>query len=132
MIDHREQQIVDFIKRAGECSSKEVFDRAHVSVSYATLKRILTQLISQNYLITKGRGKGTRYFISPVYEVIQPIDVEKYYEKEIDERDIKEGFNFSIITDVLAKHSVFTDHELGKLSELQKNVSKKYFSTFGE
>ena len=120
MIDIREQQIIDFVKKIGECSSKEVFDGVNLSVSYATLKRLITKLISVNYLASRGQGKGTKYFISPYYEVIQPIDIEKYYEQEIDERDIKESFNFGIITDVLAKHSVFTDNELFKLNELQK------------
>lgn len=120
MIDSREKQIIDFIQKIGECSSKEIFDETELSVSYATLKRLLTKLITSNYISTKGRGKGTKYLISPTYQVIQPIDVDKYYEKEIDERKIKKGFNFQILNDVLAKHSVFTDSELQKLNNLQK------------
>lgn len=120
MIDSRGIQIIDFIQKIGECSSKEIFDETDLSVSYATLKRLLTKLISLNYISTKGQGKGTKYLISPAYQVIQPIDVDKYYKKEIDERKIKEGFNFQIINDVLAKHSVFSDSELQRLNSLQK------------
>ncbi len=120
MIDSREKQIIDFIQKAGECSSKEIFDEIELSVSYATVKRLLTKLISLNYISTKGQGKGTKYLISPAFKVIQPIDVDKYYEKEIDERQIKEKFNFQIIQDVLSKHNVFTESELGKLDKLQK------------
>ncbi len=123
MVNQREQQIIDFIKKVGECSSKDVFDNVDVSVSYATLKRILAKLITDNYISTKGQGKGTKYIISPAYEVIQPIDIDHYYEKEIDDREIKEGFNFSIINDILAKHSVFTDNELQKLNELQEKFN---------
>lgn len=128
MIDSREKQIINFIQKVGECSSKEIFDETDLSISYATLKRLLTKLISSNYISTKGQGKGTKYLISPAYQVIQPIDVDKYYEKEIDERKIKEGFNFQIINDVLAKHSVFTKSELERLENLQEifhnNVSQ--------
>lgn len=123
MIDSREEQIINFIKKTGECSSKEIFDEIGLSVSYATLKRLLTKLISSNYITTKGQGKGTKYLISPAYQVIQPIDIDKYYEREIDERKIKEGFNFQIINDVLAKNSVFTESELQKLNDLQKIFS---------
>lgn len=119
MIDSREKQIIDFIQKVGECSSKKIFDEIELSVSYATLKRLLTKLISSNYISTKGQGKGTKYLISPAFQVIQPIDVEKYYESEIDERKIKEGFNFQIINEVLTKHSVFTESELQKLNHLQ-------------
>ena len=119
MIDKREKQIIDFIKETGECSSKEIFDRVDISVSYATLKRILTNLKSYNYLTVKGQGKGTKYLLSPAFELIQPVDIEKYYQKEIDERQVKENFNFQIIRDVLSKHSVFTKNELDKLTQLQ-------------
>jgi hypothetical protein len=119
MIDFREQKIIDFIKQTGACSSKEVHDNVDISVSYATLKRILSKLITDSYLTSVGQGKGTKYIISPTYELLSPIDIEKYYEKEIDERVIKEGFNFSVINEVLAKNSVFTDPELEKLNLLQ-------------
>lgn len=120
MIDSREQQIIDFIKKTGECSSKEIFDNVAISVSYATLKRILTTLKSNNYLTSSGQGKGTKYVLSPSFELIQPINIEKYYEKEIDERQINENFNLTIINDVLSNYNSFTDSELDKLAELQK------------
>ena len=124
MVHNREQQIIDFIKKIGASSSKEVFDNVGVSVSYATLKRILAKLISENYLSTKGQGKGTKYIISPTFEMIQPIDIDRYYEKEIDERKIKERFNYSIITEVLDSHSVFSENELQKLNDRQINFQK--------
>jgi Fic family protein len=123
MLNDREQQIIDFIKSSGGCSSKEVFEKVSTTASYATVKRILSRLISGNYIETTGRGKGTKYIVSSVYELIRPINIDQYFEKEIDEREIKEWFNFSIIKDVLTNHSVFTKDELSKLSELQKNYT---------
>jgi predicted transcriptional regulator/prophage maintenance system killer protein len=120
----REQQIIDFIEKKGECSSKEIFDGVKIPFSYATLKRLLTSLVSENYVSAKGKGKGTKYVISSVYKVIQPIDIEQYYKKEIDERDIKECFDFAIINEVLARRSVFTESELSKLNELQNQFKK--------
>jgi Fic family protein len=126
-MDAREQNIIDFVKSTKECSSKEIFEGAKVSVSYATLKRILSKLITENYISSKGKGKGTRYFISPTYEVLQPIDIERYFEKEIDEREIKKDFNLSIITDILSKHNVFNNKELIRLQGLQ-NIFKNNIS----
>jgi Fic family protein len=120
MMDIRESEIVDFIKNNQACSSKEIHDGISISISYATVKRILAKLISDNLLITTGQGKGTRYLISSTYELLQPIDIEQYYEKEIDERKIKENFNFGIITEVLTNHKIFVDSELIKLTSLQK------------
>ncbi len=120
MIKKREQQIIDYIKESGECSSKDVFKNVNISVSYATLKRILTRLKSDNYLATKGKGKGTKYFLSPAFELIQPIDIENYYQLEIDERQIKGSFNFEIFTKVLNKFNSITENELANLAVLQK------------
>lgn len=128
MSDTRKQQIIDYLKIKGQCSSKEIFDAIGESFSYATLKRILTDLIADNYLITSGRGKGTKYLLSPAYELICPIDIQRYYEKEIDERQIIENFNPEIITGALRKYNSFTDSELDKLillhKEYQKNISE--------
>ncbi|MDX9783094.1 MAG: Fic family protein [Bacteroidales bacterium] len=128
MADVRDQQIIEFIQKTGECSSKNIFDEAGVSISYSTLKRVLKRLISENLLSDKGKGKGTKYFISPIYKVIQPIDIENYFKKEIDEREIKENFDTGLINEVLSNNCVFTESELSKLNELHelflKNISQ--------
>jgi Fic family protein len=128
MLNIRESEIIDIIKKRNECSSKEVFENISTSISYATVKRILTKLVSQNLVTIKGKGKGTKYLLSPVYELLQVIDIENYYQKEIDDRKIKENFNFQLIDTVLSKHNVFTNNELTKLLSLQeqyrRNVSK--------
>jgi len=124
MLKDREYDIIEFIKTKGNCSSKEIFDGISLPISYATLKRILKNLISENFIEVKGRGKGTKYSISSLYELIQPIDVQKYYEKEIDEREIKQEFNFEIITNVLNNYGIFTESELIKLNKLQKKYKE--------
>lgn len=124
MADKRKQQVIDFIKVNGQSSSKEIFDGIGENFSYATLKRILTDLKANDYLLTKGQGKGTKYILSPAYELISTIDIEKYYEKEIDERQIIENFNFDVITKVLKHYNSFNDSELAKLALLQKEYQK--------
>jgi hypothetical protein len=124
MIDNRKQQIIDIVKEKKQCSSKEIYDSIGNSFSYSTLKRILTDLITDNYLLTKGQGKGTKYLLSPAYELICPIDIEKYFEKEIDERIIIKNFNINIITEVLDKYNLFTEGELKKLATLQKEYQE--------
>ena len=123
IMKNRERKIIEFIKGQGECSSKEIFDGLALSASYATIKRTLTILREKKYIASIGQGKGTKYKISSAYELIQPIDIDSYYEKEIDERKIKEGFNFDIIKNVLADNNVFTDSEILKLTALQEEYT---------
>ncbi len=79
----------------------------------------MTKLTNDNLIETKGKGKGTKYLISSAYELIQPIDIEQYYRNEIDEREIREKFNFQLIPNVLGKHKIFTESEIKKLQILQ-------------
>lgn len=124
MLDNREIAIIDLVKSSQGVSSKEIHDGISISISYATIKRLLTKLTDANLISVKGQGKGTKYIISSFYELLQSIDIEKYYEKEIDERKIKDDFNFGLISDVLVKHNVFTSIELEKLNNLQKNYTR--------
>ncbi|MCD6347608.1 MAG: Fic family protein [Bacteroidales bacterium] len=119
MLAQRELVIVEIIQARGGCSSKEVYDFLTSEISYATLKRDLSKLVSAKYLKTIGTGRGTKYLISPVYELVQPIDIDLYYEKEIDERDINRAFNLDLITEILSEHSVFTSTEIEGLALLQ-------------
>jgi Fic family protein len=120
MIDKRELEIIELIKKNKEVSSREIFESLSTSISYATVKRIISKLIDENLLTKSGQGKSTRYLISPTYEILYPVDIEKYYEKEIDERDIKESFNLQLIPETLKECSVFTANELEQLGLLQK------------
>jgi Fic family protein len=124
MIDKRELEIIEIIKKNQEVSSKEIFEGISTSISYATVKRMLSKLIDKNLLTKKGQGKSTKYLISPTYEILFPIDIEEYYEKEIDERNIKESFNLQLISETLKKCSVFTTNELEQLDLFQKTFKK--------
>jgi len=128
MNDKRELEIIKIIKQNNGVSSKEIFEVFSEPISYATVKRLLSKLVEQNLLTVKGVGKSTRYLISINYDLFYPIDINKYYEKEIDERNIKPHFNLQLITDTLKKVNLFTDDESLRLNLLQekfkKNVSK--------
>ena len=124
MLDDRAEQVIDFLQKNGECSSKDIYEGAAVSISYATLKRTLSQLVKDKLISTTGKGKATKYVISSLYEVIRPIDMNGYYEQEIDERTIKDTFNFSMMTKVFTEHAIFSALELSKLENLQKTYHK--------
>ena len=113
-------KVLEFVKRNPSFSSKEIHEGMESKVGYATVKRILTKLILDRLIIAVGKGRGTRYVIGPAYELFSSIDVDEYFEKEIDERIIKDSFNLSLIKDVLSKVKLFTAEELQKLTNLQK------------
>jgi Fic family protein len=119
MSNNRENEVVEFVIKHPECSSKHIHDNL-LTDSYATIKRTLTKLVEQNILEKTGVGKSTKYRISQGYEIISQVDIDTYFEKEIDEREIKENFNQSLITETLFKVNIFRQSEIEKLNFLQK------------
>ncbi len=119
-MNSREIEIIEYLKKNPKSSSKEIFESSNTAISYATTKRILSKLVTENLITTIGQGKGTKYSVSIGYELLQPIDIEKYYLEEIDERKIKDSFNFDLITEILKNNNLFTRNEAIKLQELEK------------
>ena len=122
MIDARELEILNLLQNKPGSSSKEIYDNLTTGISYATVKRVLAQLSSDNLLLVKGQGKGTKYYISSAFELLQSIDIEKYYQKEIDERIIKTDFNFGVF-EILVENNILNESELLKLSNLQSQFT---------
>lgn len=123
-MDQRALQIIRFLEQHGQRSSKEIFDGLHAPFSYATLKRLLADLKSHHFVIALGSGKSTTYTVSPTYALLSPMDIDKYYEEEVDERKIKEHFNLALISEVIKTHPVFTEKELATLSEWHEEFQK--------
>ena len=116
----RNDQILQYIKQHPRCSSQEIRIGLTLDISIATLKRTIQSLVSGGLVKTIGELKSRRYEISQAYELIRFIDVETYFKKEIDERDIQKNYNQSLIKDTLAHLSLFTNDEVKKLDELQE------------
>ncbi len=123
MQETRQNEILNFIQNHASCSSGEIHKEFATSISYATVKRLLSQLLTEKYIISEGKGKGTRYSISPTYELLCPIDLDSYYEKEIDERKIKGEFNLDIF-ELLDKAEILNETELSKLTDLQAKYTE--------
>lgn len=123
-----EKGILDYIKNNPNSSSREIYEGLGNVVAFATIKRTITTLLDKNFVATTGKGKATKYGISSGFDVLFPVDVAVYFEKEIDEREVKEGYNFDLIKAVLNVIQLFTDDEMEKLSNLQnsftENISK--------
>ena len=126
-----DSQILEFLKINRESSSNEILQGIKEKKSIATIKRVLSKLISGNLIIATGKGRSTKYKLSPHYKLFEQIDIVRYFEKEIDERKIIENFNFSVITEILPKVSLFTKTELNKLTSLQ-NIFTQNLSELSE
>lgn len=124
MLDAKSLEILSFLKANPSISSKEIYDGLKIEIGYATVKRILSKLVDENLVSTIGKGRGRKYIISPAYNLFYPMDLNSYFEKEIDEREILDSFNFNLIKNTLNQVNLFTKEELQKLQKLQKRYEE--------
>ncbi|MFD2202436.1 Fic family protein [Shivajiella indica] len=124
MIGNVESEIIKYIQENKEVSSKDIFEGISSAVSYATLKRTLTKLLDDNLISKKGQGRATKYSVSSSYGLLFPIDLEKYFEKELDEREIREYYNFRLIPEILTEANLFSTKESEQLDLLQEKYKQ--------
>lgn len=120
---NREAEIIEFIKNHPRCTSQEILDGLNLDMSVATLRRKLQELVAEDLINTIGELKSRKYEISNGYNIIRPIDVDQYFEKEIDERIIQDKFNSELISETLQNIFIFTNTELDQLNNLQEKFT---------
>ncbi len=124
-MDKNEERILQYISKNPSSSSKEIHEGTKLNIGYATVKRILNRLHENNFIEIEGKGRGTKYQISLAYSIIKPIDIDEYFKKEIDEREIKQEFDLELIPNVLGHVNIFSQQELDKLEKLQNTYTEK-------
>lgn len=92
--------------------------------SDSTMKRLLSAAVKEGNIETAGRGPATKYKLTPQAHVTMPLDLATYFDKDIDEREVQESFNFDLIRDVLPKVEIFTKEELEVLNDAQMKFEK--------
>lgn len=124
----KENIILEIIGKHPDSSSKEIFDLSNGLIGYATVKRVLSQLSQNEKISIIGKGKNTKYRWSEHFNLFKDIDVVQYFEKEIDERNILQQFNFDIFRIFDQLHSIFSNDEISKLASLKSTFEKKILS----
>jgi len=121
--------VLQYIKEHPGVSSKQIADALTGETSLPTIKRAITELINSFYIIVEGKARATKYFVSPLFA---PIDLDDYYSKEVDERQVQTGYYFDLIPNVLSHVSLFTEQEMSELNTLQDQFAKNFASLTDE
>lgn len=88
-------------------------------VSDRTLQRMLSESMAKGEIEVVGRGPATRYRLTPQAHVTMELNLDTYFDKDVDERQVQESFNFELINDILPKVDLFTSNELHQLDAAQ-------------
>jgi fido (protein-threonine AMPylation protein)/predicted transcriptional regulator len=127
MSSNKDKIVLEIIEKHESVSIQTIINELDSELSLATVKRILRKLIEQELIAVDGKGKSTKYKLSSAFKILNTIDVETYYLKDIDDRKISESFNFQII-EQLSAIQLFSKPELEILEKQQEkfrqNVSQ--------
>ena len=92
--------------------------------SDATLKRAIASLVGNGDIIVTGKARATRYSLSPQAHLLMPLNLDTYFAKDVDERQVQTSFNFQLIRNQLPAVELLTKDERKHLNELQQMFRK--------
>ena len=117
-------EILQFLHYHPLANRTEIMAGLTKAPSDSTMKRLLSAAVKEGNVKTVGRGPATKYKLTPQAHVTMPLDLATYFDKDIDEREVQESFNFDLIRDVLPNVEIFTKEELEVLNDAQMEFEK--------
>lgn len=126
--EKNKQKILEMIQLSPGQSSDEIYAALNKTVAKSTVKRYLKDLIEDESLRKEGASLATKYFINEFYEFIVPISPKKYFKTEIDNRLIKDEFNWKAIREIIPGHNLINENERTDLKELDLKFKAQVLS----
>lgn len=125
-LNRRQEIILSLVEKEGSVSVGQIIKQIGKElgqVTRMTISRDLEKMLEFNLLERQGTvGRAVTYQLSSRYPIIKRIDVEKYFSADVDQREIRETFNFDIFSQL---EDIFTEVEKKKLSELNEVYKDK-------
>ncbi len=126
-----EIEILQFLHFHPLSKRSEILPSLSRQISDRTLMRMLYEATTKGHIEVVGRGPSTRYRLTPQAHVTMELNLETYFDKDIDERQVQKSYNFELINDILPRVDLFTQEELHKLDEAQ-DLFQKHLSDMSE
>jgi len=126
-LNYRQKTILNALSKTSHTREEleNILAKKQMKTSKATLNRDLTYLEKLGHVVPRGSGKTTYYEIPEKHKIVNPIDLEKYFQSE---RNTYCTFNTNIFK-LLDQISIFTSDELTKLDKLSRKYRNKIKQT---
>jgi Fic family protein len=124
-------QILQFLHFNPLSSRAEISNGIPNPPSSATLKRIINDAVSCGNIEVVGKGRATKYRLTPQAQVTMPLDLDTYFINDVDQRKVHQTFNFDLINDILPKVHLFSDEEMSRLKHGQ-NIFRQHLEEMSE
>lgn len=124
-------EILQFLHYNPLSSRSEIASALSAEPSPATMKRLLANAVKEKRIEVVGKGPATRYRLTPQAHVTMELNIDTYFDKDVDERQVQTTFNYNLINDILPKVTLFTKDELEKLDKAQ-SLFRQHLSEMSE
>ncbi len=115
-----EIEILQFLHYNPLSKRSDILPSLSKQISERTLMRMLSDCVANGHIEVIGRGPATRYRLTPQAHITMELNLDTYFDKEVDERQVQESFNFGLINEILPQVDLFTQKELQQLNDAQK------------
>lgn len=122
MKEKYQSKIIELIHKSKVLSASELYNL--IDLGESTVRKYLKELVEEHKLQVIGSGRSTKYTIAPSFELLAPMNLDDYYQNEMDDRNAKSSYDFDLVANVLQKASLFTDKEQQKLNKIQDRYLK--------
>lgn len=113
-------EMLQYLHYHPDSAKAEIKAGMSLEMSDATIKRVLSKAVKDGMVLVIGKGRATKYRLTPQAYVTMDLNLDTYFDKDVDEREVQEGFNFELINDILPKVELFTPEELNILNSAQE------------
>jgi len=114
------REVLQYLHYNPQSSRDDIAKNVAFDGSDATLKRLISVLSQRGDIVVEGKARATRYSLSHQAHLLMPLNLDTYFAKDVDERQVQPSFNFELIREQLPNVSLFTADEREHLLELQK------------
>ena len=118
------RNILEFLHYHPNVSRQEIADGISFSESDATLKRLIAKEVENGNILVEGKARATRYALSPQAHLTMPLNIDTYFLKEADERQVQASFNFELISAQIPQAKIFSEDEMQRLDASQALFQK--------
>lgn len=124
-LNKRQEEILNIIKKSAPISIGDLLTELKEEASRITVARDLDKLLEQKLILRSGAGRSVVYALSPVFRLLAPINIEDYFSKELEQRDVQKNFDFSVFSGLDKIESLFDTGELNELEESNQIYQRK-------
>ncbi|MBQ4292575.1 MAG: Fic family protein [Muribaculaceae bacterium] len=118
------REILQFLHYHQPSSRGEIAQGINFEGSDASLKRLITASVQSGDIMVEGKSRATRYRLSAQAHLLMPLNLDTYFQQEIDERQVQTSYNFELIREQIPSVRIFNDDEVERLQDLQAEFSR--------